>query len=230
MMFGKPHLVKHRTGTPPIGYDTGKLQAFFRHHVEGSVLQQRRQRLIPPVIPVDKKLFEPGFMSPQKILRVIDANRVFGSNGVYDGGAARTGEMRQPIPQTISRVSKAIADKSFVQHTRFQWVFGVCSFGSGLFRINIIGHEKPQIMVAGIKFDILVTLDLEPEAKEIVAVGDLGFWPMGSAFCIFFGPTPVSQNHEPRAYSPVNVFGKILGDAQVFRQISSGSSIRVVTT
>ena len=70
---------------------------------------------------------------------------------------------------------------------------------------------------------------MEPEAKEIVAVGDLGYWPTGSAFCIFFGPTPVSQNDMPRAYSPVNVFGKILGDAQVFRQVSSGSSIRVVT-
>ena len=80
-----------------------------------------------------------------------------------------------------------------------------------------------------IYFDIQVTLGLEPEAKEIVAVGDLGYWPTGSAFCIFFGPTPVSQNDEPRAYSPVNVFGKILGDAQVFRQISSGSSIQVVT-
>jgi hypothetical protein len=81
-----------------------------------------------------------------------------------------------------------------------------------------------------IYFDIPVTLGLEPDAREIVAVGDLGYWPMGSAFCIFFGPTPVSQNHEPRAYSPVNVFGKILGDAQVCRQVSSGSLIRVDTT
>ena len=80
-----------------------------------------------------------------------------------------------------------------------------------------------------IYFSIPVTLDSEPHAKQIVAVGDLGYWPTGSAFCIFFGPTPVSQNDEPRAYSPVNVFGKILGDAQVFRQISSGSSIQVVT-
>jgi len=61
-----------------------------------------------------------------------------------------------------------------------------------------------------------------------VAVGDLGYWPTGSAFCIFFGPTPVSQDDEPRAYSPVNVFGKILGNAQVFRQVGSGSSIRVI--
>ena len=79
-----------------------------------------------------------------------------------------------------------------------------------------------------IYFDIPVTLGLEPDAREIVAVGDLGYWPTGSAFCIFFGPTPVSQDDEPRAYSPVNVFGKILGNAQVFRQVGSGSSIRVI--
>jgi hypothetical protein len=80
-----------------------------------------------------------------------------------------------------------------------------------------------------IYFDIAVMLELERDAREVVEVGDLGYWPMGPAFCIFFGPTPVSQNQKPRAYSPVNVFGKILGDAQVFRQVSNGSSIRVVT-
>jgi len=81
-----------------------------------------------------------------------------------------------------------------------------------------------------IYFDIPVMLDLEPDAREIVEVGNLGYWPMGPAFCIFFGPTPVSQGNAPRAYSPVNVFGKIIGNATIFRQVSSGSSIRVVTT
>jgi hypothetical protein len=80
-----------------------------------------------------------------------------------------------------------------------------------------------------IYFDIAVMLELERDAREVMEVGDLGYGPMGPAFCIFFGPTPVSQNQKPRAYSPVNVFGKILGDAQVFRQVSNGSSIRVVT-
>lgn len=78
-----------------------------------------------------------------------------------------------------------------------------------------------------IYFDIPVMLDSEPDAKETVAVGDLGYWPEGSAFCIFFGPTPVSQGDMPRAYSPVNVFGSIIGDAGIFKQVHAGSPVRV---
>ena len=78
-----------------------------------------------------------------------------------------------------------------------------------------------------IYFDIPVVLDSEPGAKETVAVGDLGYWPEGPAFCIFFGPTPVSQGETPRAYSPVNVFGRILGDARTFKQVHAGSPVRV---
>ena len=78
-----------------------------------------------------------------------------------------------------------------------------------------------------IYFDIPVKLDPDPDAKETVAVGDLGYWPIGSAFCIFFGPTPVSQGDMPRAYSPVNVFGRLLGDAKIFKQAEAGSLVRV---
>ena len=77
-------------------------------------------------------------------------------------------------------------------------------------------------------FDIPVIMDSEPDAGEIVAVGDLGYWPVGSAFCIFFGPTPVSQGDAPRAYSPVNVVGKIIGDAKMFRQVAAGAVISIV--
>ena len=62
-----------------------------------------------------------------------------------------------------------------------------------------------------IYFEIPVNLGEEAEASEEVEVGDLAFWPVGSAFCIFFGRTPVSTNDKPRAYSPVNIFGKIEG-------------------
>ena len=40
-----------------------------------------------------------------------------------------------------------------------------------------------------IYFDIGLRLDLESDARAEVEVGELGYWPMGPAFCIFYGPT-----------------------------------------
>ncbi len=73
-----------------------------------------------------------------------------------------------------------------------------------------------------------IPLKLEEEnAKEIVQEGDLGFWPSGSGFCIFFGPTPISKGEEIRPASPVNVFGKVLGDAKQFSKVKDGEKIRI---
>jgi hypothetical protein len=52
-------------------------------------------------------------------------------------------------------------------------------------------------------------------------VGDVGYWPDGNGFCIFFGPTPASKDDNPKAASPVNIFAKIEGDAKIFNQFSS---------
>jgi len=78
-----------------------------------------------------------------------------------------------------------------------------------------------------IYFDIPLQLELEEDAREEVVVGDLAYWPAGPAFCIFFGPTPVSRGDEPRAYSPVNVFGRVEGDAAVFKSVADGTSIQI---
>jgi len=61
--------------------------------------------------------------------------------------------------------------------------------------------------------------------KQVVEKGDLAYWPPGEAMCIFFGPTPASRGDEPRAASPVNVFGKVLGDPEVFKRVRSGEEI-----
>ena len=67
----------------------------------------------------------------------------------------------------------------------------------------------------------------EENAKGVVEAGDLGYWAPGKAFCIFFGPTPASKGKEIRPASPVNVFGKIIGDATVFKKARAGSEIIV---
>jgi len=78
-----------------------------------------------------------------------------------------------------------------------------------------------------IYFDIPLSLAQEPDARAEVEVGDLAYWPAGPAFCIFFGPTPISTGDQPRAYSPVNVFGKVLGDAKQFKGIPNGAVVKV---
>jgi hypothetical protein len=65
------------------------------------------------------------------------------------------------------------------------------------------------------------------DAREVVALGDLGYWPPGSAFCIFFGRTPASRGDEIRPASPVNVIGRVVGDATVFKSVRSGTTVRV---
>jgi len=78
-----------------------------------------------------------------------------------------------------------------------------------------------------IYFSIPLHIPSEADAHEIVEPGDLGYWPTGNAFCLFFGPTPVSKGPKPRAYSPVNVFGKIVDDLSLLKTIKSGELIEV---
>jgi hypothetical protein len=78
-----------------------------------------------------------------------------------------------------------------------------------------------------IYFSIPLELPQAPDAREEMEVGELAYWPQGNAFCIFFGPTPVSVSDEPRAYSPVNVFGSISGDATLLKAVDNGSPVTV---
>ena len=73
-----------------------------------------------------------------------------------------------------------------------------------------------------------IPVECEPESpKEVVEMGDLGYWPPGTAFCIFFGPTPASHGREIRPASPVNVFGRVSGDATVFKAVRSGTAVKL---
>ena len=78
-----------------------------------------------------------------------------------------------------------------------------------------------------IYFDIPVTSTLDETAKEVVEKGDLGYWPTGKAFCIFFGPTPASQGDEIRPASAVNIVGRVEGNTDVFKRIRDGENIKL---
>ena len=78
-----------------------------------------------------------------------------------------------------------------------------------------------------IYFSIPVQVPEAEDARMVMGVGELGYWPSGNAFCIFFGPTPVSHGNEPRAYSNVNPFGRVEGDASQFSNVEDGETITI---
>ncbi len=67
----------------------------------------------------------------------------------------------------------------------------------------------------------------EEDAQEVVDLGDLGYWPPGSAFCMFFGPTPMSRGDEIRPASPVTVIGRMHGDPTVLKSVESGAPVLI---
>ena len=75
-----------------------------------------------------------------------------------------------------------------------------------------------------IYFGIPVSMELE-DGQEVVKLGDLGYWPSGRAFCIFFGPTPASRGQEIRPASAVTVIGKVQGDVTALRQVQAGTTV-----
>ncbi len=56
--------------------------------------------------------------------------------------------------------------------------------------------------------------------KSVVDMGELGYWPPGNAFCIFYGATPGSTEDHIKPASPVNPIGRVLGDARKFKSLA----------
>ena len=55
--------------------------------------------------------------------------------------------------------------------------------------------------------------------RSTIEVGCIGYWPMGDAICVFFGPT--------KPYSPVNLLGRITTGLELFRKVKEGTLIEV---
>ncbi|MBW2609369.1 MAG: hypothetical protein JRC68_03370 [Deltaproteobacteria bacterium] len=76
-----------------------------------------------------------------------------------------------------------------------------------------------------IYFTIPVDAELDDTAREEVEIGDLGYWPTGKAFCIFFGQTPMSSPGKIIPASAVNIIGRVIGDAMRFKEVMSESVV-----
>jgi hypothetical protein len=67
----------------------------------------------------------------------------------------------------------------------------------------------------------------EDDARDVMAVGEIGYWVEGQAIAIFFGPTPASRGDEPRAVVPVNVVGEIERSAEALDRLADGVVFRL---
>lgn len=83
-------------------------------------------------------------------------------------------------------------------------------------KVNTWGEE--------IYFAIPVNMGSE-EAVDVVQEGDLGYWPQGNGFCIFFGKTPASTGSEIKPASPVNIIGRLLGNPKDWKKVKDGEKI-----
>ncbi len=88
-------------------------------------------------------------------------------------------------------------------------------------------EAKPSVWGDEFYFEIPVQQPLDDSATTKVSVGDIGYWPPGSALAIFFGPTPMSSGPEPVPASAVNLVGKVQGDATILRSLKRPSKIGI---
>jgi hypothetical protein len=78
--------------------------------------------------------------------------------------------------------------------------------------------------------EIYFSIDVDCPGEDMqaaVELGDLGYWPPGSAFCMFFGMTPMSTADEIRPASPVMVIGSMEGDLEALKAVPAGASVTV---
>ena len=66
----------------------------------------------------------------------------------------------------------------------------------------------------------------EENAKSLVDLNAVAYWPSGKAMCLFFGPTPIGKKGEIKPYSPVNIVGKITDpDKSILENFTDGTKI-----
>src|SRR5262245_2038973 len=76
-------------------------------------------------------------------------------------------------------------------------------------------------------FMVPVTVARERDARAVVTLGEIAYWPDGPAIALGFGRTPVSKGDEIRLASPVNIFAKALSDVRALKPVRAGAKVKV---
>ncbi len=110
---------------------------------------------------------------------------------VIEGLGEAKGELMKFLsPKTVEAILKALPIEGYAAIWREEVYFKVPVK---------VGAEKP---------------------KDKVETGDLAYWPLGSAICIFYGKS--------QPYSPVNLIGKIVENLEIFKQVKEGARITLL--
>jgi len=115
---------------------------------------------------------------------------------------------RIPIKLIVKEVGEA--EGEFIRHLAPRTVDAIVK------RLPIEG--RAALWKEEVYFEIPVKMG-EEKAEPTVKKGAIAFWPMGKALCIFYG--------ESQPYSPVNIVGQVTKNLELFKQVKSGTKIRV---
>lgn len=69
----------------------------------------------------------------------------------------------------------------------------------------------------------------EENAKPLVQINDVAYWPTRKAICLFYGPTPIGNPGEITPASPVNIIGKIVSPNKTILNSANGKSATFIS-
>ncbi|MFN3550279.1 MAG: cyclophilin-like fold protein [Endomicrobiia bacterium] len=82
--------------------------------------------------------------------------------------------------------------------------------------------QESTTKIWGDEIYFYLPLNLSNENPTLdVKIGDVGWWPEGKCFCIFFGRTPISDSENPKPYSEITLIGKIEITKEIVARLKS---------